>query len=283
MEKVIEKYYEIINLFLNYPYISSLSIPISIVILIWICEFIFLKRDFKKNFHHNNNFIGEFLLWVIHYTPVANVFAALSSFGLFNILKYSLNNFSIPFFGNLEYNSKVIILILLVDFTGYLGHVFLHKFKPFWNFHQFHHSAKSFNVLTVHRVHFFEISFIKLTQTLSLILLGGDLVVFWWYYILSNIIGHLKHSNFIFNFPGILKHIIQSPAHHWVHHSNKKIHHDKNFGEIFQIWDTIFKTAYNPSLKELKKINLGTNETNSFAKDLIKLFIFPYKEIFKKN
>lgn len=283
MDTIKDKIYEIINLFLNYPYISSLTIPIIIVVSIWALERIFLNRDFKENFHSNNNFFGELFLWILHYTPIANVFAALSSFGLFNVLKYSLNEFTIPFIINLNYNLKVIILILLVDLTGYLGHVFLHKFKPFWNFHQFHHSANSFNVLTVHRVHFFEIAFIKLTQTSSLILLGGDLVVFWWYYIIGNIIGHLKHSNFVFNYPGIFKHIIQSPAHHWVHHSNKQTHYDKNFGETFQIWDTIFQTAYNPSKKEINKINLGTKDTNSFSRDLLKLFIYPYKEIFKKN
>jgi sterol desaturase/sphingolipid hydroxylase (fatty acid hydroxylase superfamily) len=284
VNKILENIYEVLLYIFNYPYLQALVIPIIIVMLIWILERIFLKRRISENFKSDKKtFFNELLLWVIHYTPFANIFAAISCFGLFNFLKIFLRSIPFDFILNIDKTYLVIILIIMVDLSGYVCHILLHKFKLLWNFHQFHHSAKKFNVLTVHRVHFFEISFIKLSQTGTLIVLGGNLEVFWSWYIISSISGCIKHSNFRFNYPGILKYIFQSPAHHWVHHSDNINHYNTNYGEVFQIWDTIFRTGYNPNNEEMKNLSIGTDETKSNAGNFIELFIFPYKKLIGKG
>jgi hypothetical protein len=48
----------------------------------------------------------------------------------------------------------------------------------------------------------------------------------------------------------ILEHVLISPSQHQVHHSVDPKHLDKNFGEIFAIWDWIFGTLYIPTSNE---------------------------------
>ena len=277
-------YYDTIHIITSYPYLKALFFPFFSVLLIWFLEWVFIGRKIQENFlSKEKTFYTELILWLSHYTPVASILSSVSCFGIFNLIKFLLRKYPFDLFQNVGLNYKIVIYLTVVDFSGYLAHFILHKVEGFWNFHQFHHSAQEFNVLTVNRVHFFEKSFIKLTQTSTLILLGGGIEVFWWWYMFSTFLGHLKHSNFRFNYPGILKYIIQSPAHHWIHHSDNPNHYDTNYGEILQIWDTIFGTGLNPKQKEILEINIGTNYTKNYADNFLHLFFSPYKKIFKKN
>ena len=55
---------------------------------------------------------------------------------------------------------------------------------------------------------------------------------------------HLRHSHIRLRYGDVLEHILISPAQHQVHHSTDPKHFDKNFGEIFAIWDWMFGTLY---------------------------------------
>jgi sterol desaturase/sphingolipid hydroxylase (fatty acid hydroxylase superfamily) len=60
------------------------------------------------------------------------------------------------------------------------------------------------------------------------------------------------HTQLI-NKMGFLDKILVTPTHHWVHHAMNPEYMNKNFGQIFMIWDKIFGT-FQPELDQVKPI-----------------------------
>ena len=58
--------------------------------------------------------------------------------------------------------------------------------------------------------------------------------------------GHLRHSHMWIAFTGIAGRILQSPAHHQLHHSANPAHFDKNLGFALALWDWAFGTLAIP-------------------------------------
>ncbi|HRN58010.1 MAG TPA: sterol desaturase family protein, partial [Agriterribacter sp.] len=52
---------------------------------------------------------------------------------------------------------------------------------------------------------------------------------------------------------GVLEKIIVTPSHHRVHHAINKEYIDKNYGQIFIVWDKWFGT-YQPELEHIKPV-----------------------------
>jgi sterol desaturase/sphingolipid hydroxylase (fatty acid hydroxylase superfamily) len=134
-----------------------------------------------------------------------------------------------------------LVAFIALDFTGYWVHRIDHKINFFWNSHIVHHSSEEFNLACALRQSIS--SFVKIFSffLLPAALLGVPSVVIatvaplhlfaqFWY--------HTQHINKM----GFLEHIIVTPSHHRVHHAFNKEYLDKNFGQIFIIWDKWFGT-----------------------------------------
>ncbi len=76
-----------------------------------------------------------------------------------------------------------------------------------------------------------------------------------WYTIL-----HLRHSELPIYATGWLGRIIQSPAHHQVHHSVNPKHFDTNLGYCLSFWDWVFGTLYVPAKGEKFDFGLGHHD-----------------------
>jgi len=134
-----------------------------------------------------------------------------------------------------------IIVFVVLDFAGYLVHSLQHKVNFFWNAHIVHHSSEEFNLACALRQ---SISvFVQLFAILLLpcALLGIEPIVIatvaplhlfaqFWY--------HTRHINKM----GFLEKIIVTPSHHRVHHAMNEEYMDRNYGQIFIIWDKWFGT-----------------------------------------
>ena len=59
--------------------------------------------------------------------------------------------------------------------------------------------------------------------------------------------GHLRHSHMWIAFTGVAGRILQSPAHHQLHHSANPAHFDKNLGFALALWDWAFGTLAIPA------------------------------------
>ena len=225
----------------------------------------------------------DLLFWLFHFTPVFSVILAVSTLGVLNIVKYFLHG--VPFYiVQMEDGLfKFLLLFVAYDFVGYVAHRIMHANSFTWRFHAFHHSARSFNILTVHRVHPVDSAVIKFFQTLVVLLLGASVVEIFWFSFTVLLLGTIKHSNLIVNYPKPFNFLIQSPAQHWVHHSENSDHYDTNFGEILQIWDVIFGTHLDLPKEELRSLTIGTPDTVSFHDNLWELLIWPYHAAIKKR
>ena len=185
--------------------------------------------------------------------------SSLSS-GMTNILKSTLGLtvvlISYPWF--FEHFSLVtwtpgsfwpyLITFVFMDFTGYWIHRLQHRVNFFWNHHVIHHSSEEFNLPCALRqsISVFTNIYTLLLLPLSVIgiphkalLLVGPIHLFaqFWY-----------HTRYIDKM-GFLEHILVTPSHHRVHHAMNDIYMDKNYSQIFIIWDKLFGT-FQPELPE---------------------------------
>lgn len=134
-----------------------------------------------------------------------------------------------------------LIAFIALDFAGYWVHRIQHTYNFFWNNHIIHHSSEEFNLACALRQSISGIVRLFVIFLLPAALLGVPAEVIavvaplhlfaqFWY--------HTRHINKI----GFLEHIIVTPSHHRVHHAINKEYLDKNFSQVFIVWDKIFGT-----------------------------------------
>ncbi|KAA9041527.1 sterol desaturase family protein [Ginsengibacter hankyongi] len=130
---------------------------------------------------------------------------------------------------------------IALDFAGYWVHRIEHRFNIFWNLHIIHHSSEEFNLACALRQSIAEIVKVFTVFLIPAALLGVPAKVIaivapiqlfaqFWY--------HTQHINKM----GWLEKVIVTPSHHRVHHAINKEYIDKNFSQIFIIWDKLFGT-----------------------------------------
>lgn len=139
-----------------------------------------------------------------------------------------------------------------LDFKGYWSHRWNHKVNLFWNRHVIHHSSEEFNLSCALRQSVSAIVSVYFFLYIPMALLGvpTEVVAFiapihffsqFWY-----------HTRLIDRM-GPLEYIIVTPSHHRVHHAINDEYLDKNFSEIFIIWDKLFGT-FQEELKEVPAV-----------------------------
>jgi sterol desaturase/sphingolipid hydroxylase (fatty acid hydroxylase superfamily) len=147
-------------------------------------------------------------------------------------------------FALFEIKSSILLYVLAfigLDFVGYWSHRFNHVVNIFWNRHIVHHSSEEFNLACALRqsISAFISIYFFLYVPLALLGVPSKIVAFvaplhlfaqFWY--------HTK----LVNKMGFLEHILVTPSHHRVHHAINKEYLDKNFSEIFIVWDKWFGT-----------------------------------------
>lgn len=134
-----------------------------------------------------------------------------------------------------------LIAFIALDFAGYWIHRIAHEYNIFWNNHIIHHSSEDFNLACALRQSISSIIKIFTVFLLPAAILGvpGQVIAIvaplhlfaqFWY--------HTQHIGKM----GFLENIIVTPSHHRVHHAINKEYMDKNYGQIFIIWDKLFGT-----------------------------------------
>jgi sterol desaturase/sphingolipid hydroxylase (fatty acid hydroxylase superfamily) len=134
-----------------------------------------------------------------------------------------------------------ILAFLALDFSGYCIHRIQHTTNVFWNAHIIHHSSEEFNLACALRqsisVFFRIFTFFLLPAALlgvpgNVIAVVAPLHLFiqFWYH--TQLIGKM----------GFLEKIIVTPSHHRVHHAINPEYIDKNYSQVFIIWDKMFGT-----------------------------------------
>lgn len=133
------------------------------------------------------------------------------------------------------------IAFLALDFSGYWVHRIQHEYNIFWNAHIVHHSSEEYNLACALRQSisvfirlftFFLLPAALLGVSEKVIAITAPIHLFaqFWY--------HTRHIQKM----GFLEKIIVTPSHHRVHHAINPEYIDKNYSQIFIIWDKLFGT-----------------------------------------
>lgn len=167
-----------------------------------------------------------------------------------------------------------LIMILTLDFCKYWAHRLHHEAAVLWPFHALHHSAEIMTPLTANRNHpmFLVLRALLYTvvvgsvQALMLFLLMGKIetltigTVNAGYFMFNALGSNLRHSHVWLSYGPVLEHIFVSPAQHHIHHSIDRKHYNKNYGEVFAIWDWMFGSLY--VLRSHEQITYGLSDMN---------------------
>ena len=178
--------------------------------------------------------------------------------------------------------------LLSYEFGYWFGHYMFHVVPSLWEFHKVHHSAEVMTVLTEMRQH--PVELIVITNIIGfctgivlgvmtyafgpgahhLTLLNTNVV----FMIFMLTFGHLRHSHMWIPFQGWLGRLLQSPAHHQIHHSDNPAHFNKNLGFALAIWDWAFGTLYIPRDNETIRFGVGARHID-FSSTL-RLYLMPF-------
>lgn len=136
------------------------------------------------------------------------------------------------------------VALIATDFVAYWCHRLLHT-TPLWGMHVVHHSDTHMTWTTSYRIHMFETAFMVICAALTLGLLGFPPSVVASVALLAGAYNKYIHCQLGWTH-GILRHWTISPNLHRWHHAEQAEAYNKNFGDIFTIWDRMFGTYYNP-------------------------------------
>lgn len=138
------------------------------------------------------------------------------------------------------------------DFAGYWTHRWAHEINFLWNRHIVHHSSEEYNLSCALRQSISEIFQLFTFLLLPAAILGipteviaviGPIQLFlqFWYH--TRLIGKM----------GPLELVLVTPSHHRVHHAMNKEYLDKNYSQVFIIWDKLFGT-FQPELADVPPV-----------------------------
>ena len=175
--------------------------------------------------------------------------------------------------GLLTLASVTVAVMLASDFTTYWVHRLHHEHPIFWPFHKLHHSAETMTPITFARKHPIYDLFRALSNAIIVgpvqglifalfgiidvgVILGVNAAYAMFHWTGSN----LRHSHIWLGYGPIFSRVFISPAQHQIHHSRAAHHHDKNYGEVFALWDWLFRTLYVP--QQYEELEFGLADEN---------------------
>ena len=182
---------------------------------------------------------------------MTNIVKDVMKFG-FAIISYSWLVDSLTIYKIEPIWLAVAFAFIVQDFGGYWTHRFTHRVNILWNRHVIHHSSEEFNLSCALRQSISQtfkfFTFLWIPAALmgiptSIFAILGPLHLFlqFWY-----------HTRLIDKM-GILEYILVTPSHHRVHHAINPEYIDKNYSQIFIIWDKMFGT-FQPELDHVKPV-----------------------------
>ena len=167
-----------------------------------------------------------------------------------------------------------VLTFILIDLVFYIYHRMSHRVRFLWTVHMSHHSSEEMNFAVSFRQAWFgPIS--KIPFFMVLPVLGLDPLMIAVAGVVSTLWGVVGHTQIIDKL-GPLEWVFNTPSHHRVHHGSNPEYIDKNYGNLFIIWDRIFGT-FEP---ENKPVEYGlVNNVNTF--NPIKITFMGWEKLFK--
>ena len=135
-----------------------------------------------------------------------------------------------------------VLCFLLYDLMFYVAHRIQHRVRVLWCFHAVHHSSTEMRLTSAVRGSMFDFIYTP-PFFVWMCILGIHPLMFITVRTFSRIWGILEHihESVIGHTPRLNK-IFITPDVHRAHHGKNEIYLDKNYSEIFSVWDRLFGT-----------------------------------------
>ena len=133
-----------------------------------------------------------------------------------------------------------ITLFIAVDFFYYWFHRMSHQVNALWAAHIVHHQSEEYNLTVALRQSWFQ-GWFSWVFYLPLAFAGFDPVMFLTLSAFNTLYQFWIHTRSVKSM-GFLEYILNTPAHHRVHHGSNPKYIDKNHAGTLIIWDRIFGT-----------------------------------------
>ena len=199
------------------------------------------------------------------------------------------NNFGIlHIFPNLPYWIQAVAGVLILDMVGaWTAHWIQHQIKFLWRFHIIHHADPHVDTTTANRHHPGESLIRFVFTTLAILISGAPMWIVFLYQSLSVLLSQFNHANIIMpsRLDKFVSFLLVTPNMHHVHHHYMQPYTDSNYGNIFSVWDHVFRT-----FKKLdqQKIVYGIDthlkpEENSTVSNLLRIPFQEYRSANSEN
>ena len=190
----------------------------------------------------------------------------------FYLYLYQFRLFDFSMLGSIW--AEILLTVLAIDFIYYWFHRTSHHVRFFWAIHMNHHSSEEMNFLVALRQAWFNPIF-RVPFFFILPLIGFNPLLTLIVGAASTLWAVIQHTKMIGKL-GPLEWIFVTPSAHRVHHGVNDEYMDKNFGNLFIIWDRMFGTHQPEEESVIYGLKRNVKTSNPF-----KITLFTWREICK--
>ena len=272
-DKIYNKIFNLLD-FLNLENIIYYLSIAPVMLLIELSIVGWDESSLKKITQYKKSTQTDVFFYILDVLNIYNLFTVVFSFGIFHILArliYEATAFELI---STIYNPYIQFTVLFIfsDLKNYFSHYVFHRYKTLWSLHEFHHSATQFCMLTRHRGHFLESALKRMIDVIPFAIFGS-IETYFIVKVLTEIHQLVLHSSIKSDWGFIGRYIFVSPSAHRIHHSIKRKHYGKNFGNTFIFWDRLFKTYQPKTIVEKLGIEKNPYNKDGVIKDIFKVII----------
>ena len=253
-----------------------MAVLVGGLLFFWIIEgaipLVSLRYKKDKLRHAGVNFIFTIIHLVLH-TGIAVFIVKLSDWCL-------LNQFGLVYWFNAGVLATILIGVLALDFSSWLVHFVMHKFRLLWRFHLIHHTDTNVDVTTGLRHHPGDSLLRGIFFLLFIFVSGAPMYSVMIYQTLVVLSTAFTHANISLpkQLDKTLSFIIVSPNMHKVHHHWKQPYTDSNYGAVFSFWDRLLGTFTKLDTKDIR-YGLDRYYPDEKDEDLVALMKKPFQKL----
>jgi sterol desaturase/sphingolipid hydroxylase (fatty acid hydroxylase superfamily) len=183
----------------------------------------------------------------------------------------------------------MLLVFLAVEFGYWFAHFMMHRIPALWEFHKVHHSAEVLTPITEWRQHPVELALFPILMGLVSSLVQGPMV---WYFgasaqvvdpVHANLISmafwyttvHLRHTELPIYVSGWMAKLIQTPAHHQVHHSIDPRHYRQEHGLLPVAYSTGCSARCTSHRKD-EKLSYGLGHEDTALETAVGSLVAPF-------
>ncbi len=234
------------------------------------------KIDYRKWRHAGVNFV------FLATTMLINIGFGLATVGVFAWIEQ--HHFGLLYLVDWPLWAELLVAILIFEFFAqYLVHYLLHKVPLLWRVHMIHHSDTKVDATTGTRHHPLDFMLRETFALIAVIVSGAPIAFYFFYRICTVFFTYFTHANFYLPqwLDKPLSYVFITPNMHKFHHHYKQPWTDRNYGNIFSIWDRLFGTLV---YDDPRKVRFGLDMLDdSTDEDIAYQFKLPFRKTQRRD